>query len=129
MTERPSLGVGLMSGTSLDGMDAALVRFTGPTHAELLAFSHLPYPAEYRERLGQGIGEGGSRELARLHAEIAEWAVDAVQAVLEASHCKASMLDFIAFHGQTVWHEPPVVTWQLGEPAFLAEAFGVKVVS
>ena len=41
--ERPSLIVGLMSGTSLDGMDAALVRFTGPTRAELLAFSSRPY--------------------------------------------------------------------------------------
>ena len=41
----------------------------------------------------------------------------------------ASELALIAFHGQTIWHEPPAVTWQLGEPAVLAERFGVRVVS
>ena len=41
----------------------------------------------------------------------------------------ASDLGLIAFHGQTVWHEPPLVTWQLGEAAVLAERFGVRVVS
>ena len=50
MTERPTLAVGLMSGTSLDGMDAALVRFHGPTRVELVAFAHRPYhPEERRE--------------------------------------------------------------------------------
>jgi anhydro-N-acetylmuramic acid kinase len=52
-----------------------------------------------------------------------------VEEVLEASHTLASELSFIAFPGQTVWHEPPAVTWQLGEPAIVAERFGVKVVS
>ena len=49
--ERPALLVGLMSGTSLDGMDAALVRLTGPTKAELLAFAARPYDAEERAEL------------------------------------------------------------------------------
>ena len=39
---------------------------------------------------------------------------------------RASDLSFLAFPGQTVWHEPPAVTWQLGEPAILAERFGVR---
>ena len=43
MTERPTLAVGLMSGTSLDGMDAALVRLHGPSHAELIDFVTRPY--------------------------------------------------------------------------------------
>jgi anhydro-N-acetylmuramic acid kinase len=131
MTERPVLGVGLMSGTSLDGMDAALVRFTGPTHAELVGFAHRPYHAEERRELEEAIErqEGGARRLAHLHAHLGEWAVEAVEAVLGQSAIAASALDFIAFHGQTIWHEPPLVTLQLGEPAILAEHFGARVVS
>lgn len=129
MTERPTLAVGLMSGTSLDGMDAALVRLNGPTRAELVAFVQLPYTADYRRQLEHAVSAGTTRELALLHAAIGGWAVEAVQQVLALGHCKASELDLIAFHGQTIWHEPPAVTWQLGEPALLAEKFGVRVVS
>ena len=60
---------------------------------------------------------------------IAEWAADAIQILLAQTRTPASDLGFIAFPGQTVWHEPPTVTWQLGEPAILAERFGVRVVS
>ena len=129
MTERPTLAVGLMSGTSLDGMDAALVRFNGPTHADLIGFAHVAYTADYRRQIEQAITAGTTRSLALLHVQISAWAVEAVQQVLAKAHCKASDLDLIAFHGQTIWHEPPAVTWQLGEPAILAETFGVRVVS
>ena len=43
--------------------------------------------------------------------------------------CRPPISSLIAFPGQTIWHEPPLVTWQLGEPAVLAERFGVRVVS
>ena len=131
MTERPTLAVGLMSGTSLDGMDAALVRLHGPTRAELVAFAHRPYHPEERREIEEAIDRqnGGARRLALLHARIAEWAAEAVDQVLARAQVPAAALDLIAFHGQTIWHEPPVVTWQLGEPAVLAERFGVRVVS
>lgn len=131
MTERPTLAVGLMSGTSLDGMDAALVRFHGPTRAELLGFAHRAYSLEERSLLETAMEPqaGGARRLAHLHVRLAEWAADAVDEVLRAAGVHADALDLIAFHGQTIWHEPPAVTWQLGEPAILAERFGVRVVS
>jgi anhydro-N-acetylmuramic acid kinase len=131
MTERPWLGIGLMSGTSLDGMDAALVRFQGPTRAELVAFEHRPYHPEERRELEEAIErhEGGARRLAQLHARLGEWAAEAADLVLARSRTPADALDFIAFHGQTIWHEPPLVTLQLGEPALLAERFGARVVS
>jgi anhydro-N-acetylmuramic acid kinase len=129
MTERASLGIGLMSGTSLDGVDAALVRFTGPTHVDLLGFVTRPYGEEERGLIAKALAEGSPADYGRLHALVAEWAADAVEAVLEASHTLASDLAFIAFPGQTIWHEPPAVSWQLGEAAILAERFGVKVVS
>jgi anhydro-N-acetylmuramic acid kinase len=128
--ERPSLIVGLMSGTSLDGMDAALVRFTGPTHAELVAFATRPYERDERSTVRAALeGRAAAPALARLHVQIAEWAAEAVQAVLHAGGMRADQVDGIAFPGQTIWHEPPLVSWQLGEPAVLAEAFGVRVVS
>jgi len=129
MTGRPSLVVGLMSGTSLNGMEAALVRIEGPTHAELLAFSTIPYSADEREVLLRAIADGGTRDLALLHAQVGNWAARAVDAVLEEGRVRPTELDCIALHGQTVWHEPPAVSWQLGEPAVLAERFGVRVVS
>lgn len=126
------LGVGLMSGTSLDGVDAALVRIDNPTHATLLDFVTRPYDDAERAELRGALDPGartGPAALARLHVRIAEWAADATQILLAQTRTPASDLAFIAFPGQTVWHEPPAVTWQLGEPAILAERFGVKVVS
>jgi len=129
MTERPILAVGLMSGTSLDGMDAVLVRFSGPANVQLLHFCTRTYAPAERALIEAAIRDGQARDLAQLHASIAAWAAEAVQQLLEESRVRAMDLEFIAFHGQTIWHEPPVVTWQLGEPALLAERFGVKVVS
>jgi len=105
-----------MTGTSLDGMDAALVRFTGPTHAELLAFTSSPYGVADRQALEAAVNGASTRELAYLHARLGRLAVEACQGVLERAHLSARDLDFVAAPGQTVWHEPPVVTWQLGDP-------------
>jgi anhydro-N-acetylmuramic acid kinase len=129
MTERPTLAVGLMSGTSLDGVDAALVRLEGPTHATLLQFVTRPYTDEERALIRGAFDGATAPNLARLHVRVAEWAAEAVQTVLLRGNVPASDLSLIAFPGQTIWHEPPVVSWQLGEPAVLAERFGVRVVS
>lgn len=129
MTERPTLAVGLMSGTSMDGMTAALVRFRGPTHADLLGHVTRPYSLDERSALERSQGQATARELAHLHAAIGRAAVEAVQHLLAETRASAADLSFIAFSGHTMWHEPPVVSWQLGEPALLAETFGVRVVS
>jgi anhydro-N-acetylmuramic acid kinase len=129
MSERPTLAVGLMSGTSLDGMDAALVRLAGPTHADLLDFVTRPYATDERAELRAALAGGDAPSLARLHVRIADWAAEAVEMLLAQAQVPASDLALIAFHGQTIWHEPPLVSWQLGEPAVLAERFGVRVVS
>ncbi len=129
MTERPTLAIGLMSGTSLDGVDAALVRFNGPTQCELLQFLTRPYTAAERDQILSAIAAGGARELALLHTRLAEWSAEAVEELLAGAHLRASELTFIGMHGQTIWHEPPAVSWQLGEAAVLAERFGVRVAS
>jgi anhydro-N-acetylmuramic acid kinase len=129
VSERPALAVGLMSGTSLDGMDAALVRIEGPTRAALLDFVTRPYTDGERADLRAALQGAAAPALARLHVRIAEWAAEAVQLLLGQARVSPSELALIAFPGQTIWHEPPTVTWQLGEPAVLAERFGVRVVS
>src|SRR5258705_2320904 len=129
MTERRTLAIGLMSGTSLDGMDAALVRFHGPSHADLIDFVTRPYSDDERAELRHALAGGDAPSLARLHVRLGEWAAEGVEAVLVQARVPASELALIACHGQTIWHEPPTVPWQLGEPAVLAERFGVRVVS
>lgn len=120
--------VGLMSGTSLDGMDAAVVRVRGPTHVELIGFAHRPYSAVERGRIEAVLSGGAIADAARLHVSLAEWAADAVEVALELSHVRPDAVAAIAFPGQTLWHEPPIVSLQLGEPAVLAERFGIRVV-
>ena len=129
MTERPTLAIGIMSGTSLDGVDAALVRLQGPGSCTLLHFITRAYTVAERDQILSALAAGTAPDLARLHVRLAGWAAEAVETLLAAGHTRASELGFIAFHGQTIWHEPPAVSWQLGEPAVLAERFGVRVVS
>lgn len=129
MSERPILAVGVMSGTSLDGVDAALVRFEGPTHVTLLASLTRPYAEDERGEISAALNGATAPALARLHVRLAQWTAEAVDSLLAGAHIQASDLGFIAFPGQTIWHEPPLVSWQLGEPSVLAERFGTRVVS
>lgn len=119
---------GLMSGTSLDGMDAAVVRFDAGA-AALLGFATRPYDAAERAALEHAMTAAAPRDLARLHARLGEWAGDALERALGEAGVAGTGLEAIGFHGQTVWHEPPLVTWQLGNAAALVERFGVPVVS
>lgn len=123
------LAVGLMSGTSLDGVDAALVEI-GPRHrVRLCAFRSDPYTPDERQRILSAIATGTARDLAALHVWLGERFAAAAARVLQDAVVKPSRLGFIASHGQTVWHEPGRATLQLGDPAVLAERFGVTVVS
>jgi len=128
MSEPPMLVAGLMSGTSLDGMDCALVRVGGPTEVSLLGFAHRRYAPAERARIEAALAGGPIADVARLHTALAEWAIEAVEGALDRAHVRADQLGAIAFPGQTMWHEPPVVTLQLGAAAPLAERFGTRVV-
>ena len=140
---RPLLAIGLMSGTSADGVDAALVRiFPGArTRVETLDFHAPPYPKNLRERLLLAGGEAGALtdEICSLHREVGEAFAAAAFEVASSSGARLEQIDFISSHGQTVRHLPedmagvrgPLLpsTFQIGDPAFIAQRTGITCVS
>ncbi|HVE80112.1 MAG TPA: anhydro-N-acetylmuramic acid kinase [Gemmatimonadaceae bacterium] len=124
--------VGLMSGTSLDGISAAAVRFRAEGERvahDLLAFVVSPYAAAQRDRLRVALEGAPPAEYCRLGFDLGEWLARAAAAVLAEAGVPRADVRAIASHGQTVWHEPGHSTWQLGEPAVIAERLGLPVVS
>ncbi len=124
--------IGLMSGTSLDGITAAAVRFTSDENrvaAELLAFIVRDYTPAQRERLSKALTGATPSEYTRLNFDLGEWLADAaVAAIAEAGIAKKD-IDAIASHGQSIWHEPGHSTWQTGESSVIAERTGIDVIS
>jgi anhydro-N-acetylmuramic acid kinase len=129
---RPAVLVGLMSGTSLDGVSAAVVRFTpegAGVAAQLLAFVNRPYTVEQRDALAACLAGASPAAYCRTNVELGEWlAAAAIHAMAEAGVGRDEIAA-IASHGQTVWHEPGHSTWQFGEAAVIAERTGLPVVS
>lgn len=137
------LAIGLMSGTSLDGMDAALVEISGfglNTKINLLSFITYPYSREVKERLLRlSFGEeGGSKELCRMNFLLGNIMRDACLELIENAKVEKKDISFIASHGHTFYHEPFAVdylgykissTLQLGEASVISEAFNCPVVS
>ena len=125
--------VGLMSGTSLDGISAAVARFT-PTatqafDVELLGFHVRDYTPAQRDRMLAAMRDGSAREYCRLAVDFGGWLADAAIAVLAEAGVSRQDVRAIGSHGQTLWHEPGHSTWQIDAPAVIAERTGISVVS
>jgi anhydro-N-acetylmuramic acid kinase len=130
--KRGNLLVGLMSGTSLDGIAAAVARFSernGQLSVELVGFTQRPYTRDQRERLARALVEGTPAEYCRLGFDLGEWLASAAVAAVAEAGVSRSEIAAVASHGQSIWHEPGHSTWQLGESAVIAERLGVPVVS
>src|SRR5437868_7027395 len=117
-----------MSGTSLDGIDAALVEVQGSGEADVSAHVRhaltLEYTPERREAIHAAIASGSAASLCTLHAELGEWMADAALRVCAGAGVDPREVAAIGSHGQTVWHRPPAdgargATLQLGDPATL----------
>ena len=128
--DAPAVIVGLMSGTSLDGASAAVVRVGGtPVRVDLLAFVQRPYAPAERERIDRAIAGATTAEYAALDVAVGEsLAAAAIAAIAEAGVARADIAA-VASHGQTIWHQPAVATWQVGNAAVIAERTGLAVVS
>jgi len=123
--------IGLMSGTSLDGVDAVLVDLSGPV-PYLEAHAHRPYSIELRATLG-GLCSGVSDEVevsSRAAQSLANVYAEAVLSVLQLAGVGASRVVAIGAHGQTIRHRPEHgYSVQLNAPARLAELTGIDVIA
>ena len=132
--------IGIMSGTSLDGVDAALVKIEGrgvATQVELIGFTTTEIPESLKAEIKRAVKPttGTVDLLCSLNFKLGYLFADAAKAVCRKSGFPIEKVDFIASHGQTVWHIPKPngefarSTLQIGEPAVIAYETGVKVIS
>lgn len=132
--------IGLMSGTSADGIDAALVEIHSVRPSLSLTVKRTffaPYSESQRSRIFEAFSpEFGVRELGRLNRDLGLWFADAVNQLLEDAQVDKHDVRVIGSHGQTVAHYPPEsdrldlgYCVQLGEPAVIAQMTGIDVVS
>jgi anhydro-N-acetylmuramic acid kinase len=122
-----------MSGTSLDGVTGALVRIeersADDVQVSLLSHYTEPYGEEREQRIRGAIENGRAQDLALLHADLGEWLAECAGNLLDHAGVIPEDVAFIASHGQTIWHLPRRSSFQLGNPAVIAERVGTAVVS
>jgi len=120
--------LGLMSGTSMDGIDAALIRSDGRGRVELGPRLTIAYDDAIRRDLRAALGKQKAppalvEALTRAHAA-------AIEKLLAAHGIEGGAVDVIGFHGHTIWHRPEAgETIQIGDGALLARLIGIDVVN
>lgn len=137
MPRKPLLAAGIMSGTSLDGIDAAIVQFSG-ARIHTLAFYTTPYPPAVRKALlAVSNAETHTRDIARLHFLLPELYAEAFLEACRRASVKPAQIAVLGCHGQTIYHEgrpAPFLkhriasTLQIGDGSVLAARAGVPVV-
>ena len=136
---RSGLYIGLMSGTSVDGIDAALVRLQGGTGrltAKVLVHHQRPWPPSLRRRLlaVMAPATAPTAEICELNMRTAREFAEAANALLHKAGVKRSMIMAIGSHGQTICHLPPSQerkygsTLQIGDPSVIATLTGITTV-
>jgi anhydro-N-acetylmuramic acid kinase len=134
--------IGLMSGTSADGIDAALVRIFGAglcTKIELVAYDTYPHSRAVRDKILQ-LAAGSSvmvEEVCGLNVILAQEFAKAAIAVCDKAGLNMAEVDLIGSHGQTIRHLPEryrildrevTATWQIGDPSIIAKVTGVTTI-
>ena len=134
--------LGLMSGTSMDGVDCAIVdvrpgRFT--LRITLLAYRTRPYPPVLREQILSLLRTGTVETVCRLHVAVGEMFARVANQTIRQAKLSAQDIAVIGSHGQTVWHSPKRVSMpgvgsvrsslQIGDPSVIAERTGITTVA
>jgi anhydro-N-acetylmuramic acid kinase len=137
------LGIGLMSGTSLDGLDIALCKFKGNglnTRFELLHFITIPYKQHFKNEVHEVFSKRlvDLEKITLLNAYIGNFHAELILEALEKWNVDPHQVDFIASHGQTIYHAPkrlhqqaeyPNATLQIGDGDHLAVKTGILTIS
>lgn len=134
------LSIGLISGTSMDGIDAALVRHQAepPLAPEVMAFTTVPFPSHVREALRRCQREGRLDAVARLNMLLGELFAEAALTVMATAGVNARDVACVGSHGQTLVHLPEPshelgrdirATLQIGEAAVIAARTGITTVA
>lgn len=139
------LVIGLMSGTSVDGIDAAIVEITGhglETEVEMIAFETFPFPSGVPQRILALCQPDTSRvdEICEMNFYIGHLFAEAVKHILQKSGMRANDIDLIGSHGQTIHHLPKDTsadwndsrypsTLQIGEPAVIAHETEIPTIA
>lgn len=135
--------IGLMSGTSFDGIDACLVKITGnglSTETEIIEFETYPYKEEIRELIFDASKEQTGRvdKICQLNFTLGKLFADAAGQIAEKSSIPISDIDIIGSHGQTIYHISSLKekadkkvrsTLQIAEPSIIAQETGVTTVA
>lgn len=140
---KPLNVIGLMTGTSMDGIDAALVRIK-PTdktlEIETISTLLIPFPLEIKDKLNSFIEEPlvSIEELCQMNFIFAELLANAVLELRNQNNSKTTQVDLISSHGQTIYHSPQKnykyrfstqSTLQIGEPSIIAERTGITTIA
>ncbi|TAH33898.1 MAG: anhydro-N-acetylmuramic acid kinase [Alphaproteobacteria bacterium] len=119
--------IGLMSGTSMDGVDAAFIQTDGENRLVFGAGHYLAYPADFQKRLESVLG--GKGDVAGVAAELTQFHIRATRELLATLGKNPGEVDYLGFHGHTIFHDPKnKKTLQIGDAEMLARETGIKVV-
>ena len=130
------IAIGLMSGTSLDGVDAALVKIEN-NQFKLLKFITLNYNQEFKTKIMRNLHDESARlsEICSLNFELGYKFVEAIDKLLEGTRYQYDDISFVASHGQTIWHNPKYnngnipSTFQIGEPSIITYQTNISTIS
>lgn len=127
---KPLVAVGLMSGTSMDGIDAALLTTDGERVLHFGGVATYPYEEAFRHRLRALLGSAPGAEADDVVRELTVLHAAAVERLLAAVGADAAAVDVVGFHGHTVLHRPERrLTRQIGDGQILADLLGIPVVA
>ncbi len=123
--------IGLMSGTSCDGIDLSYIKSDGKDNTEYLGNHSLQYSAPFKKRLKYILKDRPTLlEIKLLENELTMLHANCVNDFLQKNNINASEVDFIGFHGQTIFHKPDEkITWQIGNSYLLQQETNIKVIS